>query len=91
MTACSCPEKSAPLPVDLKPGDNRRPRQWFVIRRNRSRSAFNGYCEQWSDFSDVYCRACGRYWRTKAAYVSGLLNCEFWPNHAPRVERIEDQ
>lgn len=88
--ACACPERSAPLPSDLPPGSNQRPRQWFVLRRNYSRSAFNGYKKQWSDFSDVMCRACEEHWRTKAGFVVALPDCEYWPNsYPPRVPARE--
>lgn len=43
-----------------------------VTQRQCNHSAFNGY--QWtaSKYSEVHCRKCGRYWRTKARYVKKL-------------------
>jgi hypothetical protein len=87
MPACSCTEKMRPLFGDLPKGSNDRPRQWFVIRRNYTRSAFNGYAEAWSDYSDLSCRVCGAYWRSKAPHVAKLQDCEFWPSkNPPKVE-----
>lgn len=89
MPACSCSEKKAPLPTDMAHGDNRRPRQWFVLRRRYTRSAFNGYRVEMSDYSDVSCRVCGRCWRTKAPYVDKLTDCEFFPHsNPPKVEPL---
>jgi len=51
---------------------NDRMRHWYVVRRNWSASAFNGYAGQWSDYSDVECARCQRMWRTKARYVDEL-------------------
>ncbi|AXQ69448.1 hypothetical protein HOU02_gp277 [Caulobacter phage CcrBL9] len=92
MTSCACSEKKRPLPTALPEGSNERPRQWFVLRRNESASAFNGYRRQWSDKSYVQCRVCGRAWDTKAAYVADLPNCEYFPERvAPAVEPWTDQ
>lgn len=89
MPACICTERNRPLKADLPNGSNERPRQWFVFRRNYSRSAFNGYRAVWSDFSDLSCRVCGAHWRSRASYVAKLDNCEFWPRErAPKVEPI---
>lgn len=90
MSSCRCSEAKRPLAPDLPANSNKRPRQWFVTRRNENCSAFNGYRRDWSAYSDVSCRVCGAHWRTKAAYVSSLRSCDFWPNHAPRVEAIDD-
>jgi hypothetical protein len=82
-------ERNQPFPIDLSPGSNERPRQWFVLTRNSSRSAFNGYRETWSDFSLIACRVCGAHWRTKSTFVSKLSNSEYFPErHEPRVEPI---
>lgn len=87
MTACKCGERHRPFKNDLPEGSNERPRQWFVTRRNETASAFNGYRRVWSASSDIMCRVCGAFWRTKAKWVSELENCEYWPQqHAPRVE-----
>lgn len=45
---------------------------WAVLVREANYSAFNGYHRTRSDYSLVRCGACGRVWRTKAAYVSAL-------------------
>jgi hypothetical protein len=47
---------------------------WRVVVRNANYSAFNGGRRTPSDFSQLTCLTCGRAWRTKAAYVRGLLN-----------------
>jgi hypothetical protein len=87
MTACRCSERARPFARDLSPGSNDRPRQWFVLRRNESCSAFNGYRSEWSDFSSVVCRVCGAHWRTKASFPDHLQNSDYFPQHAePRVE-----
>ncbi len=46
---------------------------WLVLRRNYTRSAFNGG-SRWehSALSDVSCAKCGARWRTKAHYVRDL-------------------
>lgn len=83
MGACRCSEKKRPLPTALPPGSNDRPRQWFVLRRNESSSAFNGYHAEWSDFSTIQCRVCGGHWRSRSRVVEALPNCEFWPEFNP--------
>lgn len=89
MSACRCGERARPFAIDLSPGSNERPRQWFVLRRNESYSAFNGYRHQWSDFSTIECRVCGGWWKTKAKWVSLLRDCDYYPeSRAPRVEVI---
>lgn len=45
---------------------------WAVRLRRANRSAFNGYRLTTSAYSLVECQLCGRAWRTRAAYVSGL-------------------
>jgi hypothetical protein len=45
---------------------------WEVTQRRCSRSAFNGYRVVPSDYSEVHCRSCGTFWRTKAEYVNDL-------------------
>lgn len=86
--ACKCDERFAPFKSGLPEGSNERPRQWFVIRRHESCSAFTGYRRQWSEYSDVACRVCGSHWRTKADFVDELEDCTFWPKDAPRAEKI---
>ncbi len=88
MPACQCAEKKRPATVP--PGANERPRQWFVLTRNSSRSAFNGYHEAWSDYSNICCRVCGAHWRTKAD-VGDYADSEFFPEKSePKVEPICD-
>jgi hypothetical protein len=48
--------------------------RWRVVDRNCNHSAFNGYRKTYSAYSCVRCLDCGVYWRTKAAYVDGLLS-----------------
>lgn len=57
-----CVERTKPLNA----------RAWEVVRRNHTRSAFNGYRWAHSDYSDLKCRTCRSYWRTKAKYVSQI-------------------
>lgn len=45
---------------------------WAVAIRKANYSAFNGYRRTPSAYSLVCCPACGRAWRTKAAYVDRL-------------------
>lgn len=90
MYACKCTERRRPLSADLPRGSNERPRQWFVLRRNESRSAFNGYRAEWSKKSLVSCRVCGAQWATASKVVEQLENCEYWPaSTAPRVEPFD--
>lgn len=87
--ACSCDERRRPLQSALPVGSNRRPRQWFVLRRNWTRSAFTGYRVAWSASSDICCRVCGSHWRSSASWVADLPDCEYWPErHYPREERL---
>ena len=58
----NCPERKKPA----------KDRDWEVIDRNCSHSAFNGYQYQWSEYSTVHCKRCGACGRTKAAYVDEL-------------------
>jgi hypothetical protein len=51
---------------------------WWVYQRNGNTSAFSGGHWTPSDYSGIRCEACGRRWRTKAAYVTAL------PDKAPR-------
>jgi hypothetical protein len=62
MNSCNCIER-AKHPKD---------RNWAVTRRNYNCSAFNGYKRQFSDYSSVECKSCGRVWRTNAEYVDQL-------------------
>jgi hypothetical protein len=49
---------------------------WVVLQRECNHSAFNGYRYTPSAWSDVQCTACGRRWRTRAAYVRTLPDQE---------------
>ena len=49
---------------------------WAVVQYRGNASAFNGYRWQPSDYSGIRCNACGRYWRTRAAYVDDLPSQE---------------
>ena len=60
--SCHCEERKKPV-LD---------RDWVVIHRHCNYSAFNGYHQQYSKYSEVYCRKCHRIGRTKAKYVSLL-------------------
>lgn len=46
--------------------------KWVVVHRLCNYSAFSGYRRTRSDYSAVRCLVCGRFWRTKAAYVRTL-------------------
>lgn len=61
---CKCPESKKPLAE----------RRWVVIQRNCNYSAFSGYHFTPSDYSCVQCHACGTAWRTKAGYVTDLVD-----------------
>lgn len=87
MRACNCSEKNRPMAGDLPPGSNERPRQWFVIMRNRSNSYRDG---GWSEISVIACRVCGGYWKSKAKFVDKLKDDEFFPyDTAPPVPAFE--
>lgn len=60
--SCHCAERSKPLPF----------RRWAVWQRGYHCSAFAGYQVTPSDYSTVFCRACGKVGRTKAGYVAKL-------------------
>jgi len=83
MTACRCAERHQPLPGTLLPGSNDRRRQWVVLIRNESRSAFNGHRPRWSAMSLIACRVCGAQWRTKSRIVDSLPGCPEWPERHP--------
>lgn len=54
--------------VDGQPGH---PLDRVLVRQRLcNHSAFSGYHRTYSDYSGVYCGACGTPWRTKAAYVA---------------------
>lgn len=60
--ACSCPERQRPI----------KERRWVVTDRNCNHSAFSGYQQTPSDYSEVWCLACQAHWRTTARYVDEL-------------------
>ena len=61
---CHCAERSKPVEQ----------RQWVVIARKCNHSAFNGYHNTWSQYSEVFCLVCGALGRTKAGYIDKLKN-----------------
>ena len=56
---------------------------WWVKMRNGNVSAFNGGHFTPSDYSLIKCEACGRRWRTKAAYVTTLPDNPPVPGPSP--------
>jgi hypothetical protein len=64
--ACDCTERRKPIAE----------RAWRVVQRNCNHSAFSGCRYTVSDYSCITCMACGRFWRTKAQYVSKLKDQE---------------
>lgn len=52
--------------------DKKDRRNWRVVQWFCNHSAFNGYRQTPSAYSEIRCLACGRGWRTKAAYVNTL-------------------
>ena len=92
MSACRCGERKRPLRSDLPAGSNQRPRQWFVLKRNYSISAFNGGRREWSASSWICCRVCGAHWSTQSqTTVDNLDDSEFFPGgHEPKVEPWSD-
>lgn len=91
MSACRCNERKRPFKDELPEGSNDRPRQWFVLRRNESCSAFTGYKRRWSKTSSLVCRVCGSHWETQAQdTVDRLDNSEYFPQSSePKVEPFE--
>jgi len=56
-------------------GPSRRPgRLWRVVQRLSHHSAFSGYRQTPSRYSEVVCLRCGAVWRTAAAYVPKLAD-----------------
>lgn len=45
---------------------------WEITAYRCNYSAFNGYRYTPSRYSEVHCKKCGQFWRTKAAYVRRL-------------------
>lgn len=60
--ACRCEESTKPTAERL----------WVVLQRNCNHSAFNGWHQTPSRYSEIGCRRCGSRWRTRAAYVNAL-------------------
>ena len=59
---CRCPESGKWISESA----------WVVTKRHCNYSAFSGYRHVHSDYSEVHCLECGRFWRTKAKYVELL-------------------
>lgn len=59
MSVCKCEESK-------RDADHR---SWYVVHRNVSYSAFNGYKAAWSDYCLIVCARCSATWRTKANYT----------------------
>ena len=51
-------------------------KHWMVLAYRCNHSAFNGYHRTPSAYSALRCGACGRVWRTKAAYVDDVLDSQ---------------
>lgn len=60
---CACPENKQ---------TKWRTKFWRTVHLLCNYSAFNGYRHTYSDYSQVRCLWCGRFWRTKANYVFQL-------------------
>lgn len=45
---------------------------WEITHYRHNHSAFSGYRETPSRYSEIHCRKCGRFWRTKAKYVTRI-------------------
>lgn len=52
--------------------EHREQGRWVVLQRHCNRSAFNGWRETWSHYSEIRCLECGAIWRTRAPYVELL-------------------
>lgn len=61
--ACKC---------DGRLSDDFRKKNWVIAQFMSNRSAFNGYHETSSNYSEVRCLKCGRFWRTMAKYIKLL-------------------
>lgn len=57
------------------------PDRWRVRQRLCNHSAFNGYHETPSAYSGLVCLECQATWRTKASYVSTIVDVKpgEWP------------
>lgn len=60
--ACRCEQRAKPL-AD---------RMWRLTAWKENFSAFNGYCQQRSNYSELICLTCGARWRTRSDAISGL-------------------
>jgi hypothetical protein len=54
------------------PGFHRAGGNWKILHWQHNHSAFSGYRETNSDYSEIVCLECHRTWRTKAEYVNTL-------------------
>lgn len=59
-------------PACINPKVHRAGGHWHIVQFMCNHSAFNGYKYTHSEYSEVHCRECGRFWRTKAGYVHTL-------------------
>jgi len=64
---CHCEERKKPVEQ----------RNWWVMKRNCRRSAFDGYHIRSSEYSTVICLTCNGCGRTKAAFVDKLKDYQF--------------
>ena len=56
----------------VEPKQHRMGGRWRISHWMHNHSAFNGYRETNSDYSEILCLECHRSWRTKAGYVDTL-------------------
>lgn len=61
LLKCTCPGT-----------DDERRAEWVVTVYKANHSSFNGRRRTASAYSQVLCKKCKGYWRTKAAYVETL-------------------
>lgn len=59
---CRCSESKKPI----------KERNWKIMAFRCNHSAFNGWRETASDYSEIQCNTCNYRWRTKANYVYEL-------------------
>lgn len=77
---CHCPERNKPIEK----------RAWFVTQRNYRCSAFDGYRQQYSEYSTVNCGLCPACGRTKAKFVDALPDApKSWAFRGGRMTRAE--
>jgi hypothetical protein len=64
---------SSGLRCSCKPPDRR---FWRVTQYMSNKSAFSGYRQTPSRYSEIRCLQCGNFWRTKADYVCEIAHAE---------------